>query len=74
MPPITFVIDPPPGPGAHSANGAGPLPPGVAGCGNADLPMPQRGLPHGAYRSPKNLRTRADLRARTRRNGSENTA
>jgi hypothetical protein len=27
----------------------------------------------GAYWSPKNLRTRADLRATTRRNGSENT-
>ena len=26
-----------------------------------------------AYRSPKNLRTRADLRARTRKSGSENT-
>ncbi len=25
------------------------------------------------YWSPKNLRTRADLRARTRKNGSENT-
>jgi hypothetical protein len=36
-------------------------------------PMPQPGLPRGAYRSPKNLRTRADLRARTRRSGSENT-
>ena len=35
-------------------------------------PMPQPGLPRGAYRSPKNLRTRADLRARTRRSGSEN--
>ncbi len=31
------------------------------------------GLPRGAYRSPKNLRTRADLRARTRKSGSENT-
>jgi hypothetical protein len=28
---------------------------------------------HGTYRSPKNLRTHADLRARTRRSGSENT-
>jgi hypothetical protein len=36
-------------------------------------PMPQPGLPRGAYRSPKNLRTRADLRARTRKTGSENT-
>ena len=36
----------------------------------------QRAVPsaaRGAYRSPKNLRTRADLRARTRKNGSENT-
>ena len=34
---------------------------------------PQPDLPRGAYWSPKNLRTRADLRARTRKNGSENT-
>ena len=42
------------------------------GGGGAD--PPQRALPHDAYRSPKNLRIRADLRARTRKNGSENTA
>jgi hypothetical protein len=30
-------------------------------------------LPRGAYWSPKNRRTRPDLRARTRNNGSENT-
>ena len=34
------------------------------------LPQP---VCHAVYWSPKNLRTRADLRARTRKNGSENT-
>ena len=35
---------------------------------------PEAGAPMTAsYWSPKNLRTRADLRARTRKNGSENT-
>ncbi len=40
--------------------------PGVEPAGRADLPR-------GDYWSPKNRRTRADLRAATRRNGSENT-
>ncbi len=36
-------------------------------------PPGQPDLPRGAYWSPKNRRTRPDLRAATRRNGSENT-
>src|SRR5260370_27348289 len=47
-------------------------PPHVAKSRSSDFWHPA-GLPGGAYRRPQNLRTRADLRARTRKNGSENT-